>query len=638
MSPAGLVLLVLVWSGLVWAGASLICRMGPRPKLAQAIWRGAALVLFAPFAAALFVPGFSVAIEAPLADLPMLEPVMVAPQDGAVVAAPAPAIRLPEIGVLIFCVIAAGWLVRLSLWGISQVRLQRLKVRAMKTHRPIGHWAEAVGLSRTPQVHVIPRGAPFLAGILKRSIYVPAALIGGQGAQQVIVHELVHLKRGDLIARPLERVVADLFWFSPFAWWIRGQLDFWREAVVDDETVELTGDRIAYARTLTSAARISRDEAVLPVAAFILRKKGNLKMRLNELLTEKPRPRRMGLVLAAALMCAAPLALAQGMLIKGATAAPGETLFYTHAVLDKATLTSAFGMRKHPVTGEGGWHNGTDLAAPEGTPVYAPTGGVVTKSDMVEGYGNLVVLKGAEDRQYRFGQLQERKVKEGDVVRPGDVIGLVGQSGAATGPHLHFEVWHGDKPDDPQAEEGLVLADSLFIMENSVRKASAPPGELAVPSEPAPPATAAASSNRQEFIQQTYNGLQACEKVRDDFLKEPLPEVWVARRQVAREANRRVGLALDSADQDWTPEVIVWPTPVYPADLASAGRVGVCRVLFDIGVDGEPKNAIANCSDPAFEAAAAELPGARFKPATDVNGEPIEMKGATFPLQFCVKQ
>ncbi len=61
---------------------------------------------------------------------------------------------------------------------------------------------------------------------------------------------------------------------------------------MDDETVELTGDRIAYARTLTTAARISRDEAVLPVAAFILRKKGNLKMRLNQLLTDKTRPRR----------------------------------------------------------------------------------------------------------------------------------------------------------------------------------------------------------------------------------------------------------------------------------------------------------------------------------------------------------
>lgn len=215
MSPLGLVLLVFGWSAAVWAGASLICRKQPSPKVAQAIWRGAALALLAPFVAALVVPGFSVEVDVPLGELPLLEPVMITPQDGVAMPAPAAGFKLPDIGTLIIWTICAGWAVRFLLWGISQVRLQRLKARAMRTHRPIGHWAEAVGLARTPRVFVIPRGAPFLAGILKRAIYVPAALIRGGGASEVIVHELVHLKRGDLIARPLERIVADLFWFSP---------------------------------------------------------------------------------------------------------------------------------------------------------------------------------------------------------------------------------------------------------------------------------------------------------------------------------------------------------------------------------------------------------------------------------------
>ncbi len=614
MSPAGLVVLVLVWSGLVWAGASLICRMGPGLKLAQAIWRGAALALLAPFVAALFVPGFSVAIEAPLADLPMLEPVMIAPQDGAVVAAPAPANHLPEIGVLIFCVIAAGWLVRLSLWGISQVRLQRLKARAMKTHRPIGHWAEAVGLSCTPQVHVIPRGAPFLAGILKRSIYVPAALIGGQGAQQVIVHELVHLKRGDLIARPLERIVADLFWFSPFAWWIRGQLDFWREAVVDDETVELTGDRIAYARTLTSAARISRDEAVLPVAAFILRKKGNLKMRLNELLTAKPRPRRMGLVLAAALMCAAPLAVAQGMLIKGAAAAPGETLFYTHAVLDKATLTSAFGERVDPFTKETATHRGVDLAAARGTPAYAPAAGTVIFAGQKAGYGNAVELMVGSDTVLRYGQLDALSVEQGQLLKAGDEVGGVGTSGRSTGPHLHFEVWRDGELTDPQAEEGLILADSLFIMANSGAKAPAPPAPPAAPLPPERP--------------------EACIKAGAWLVNGTRPEDWQARREAARAANRQAGVVIDTGSM---PYAVSPPAPYYPAEAAEKMLSGACDVLFDLGADGKPKNMVAVCSDPIFEDSAAELKGASFAPINGPDGKPVEVKGLTYPLEYCVE-
>ena len=638
MSPLGLVLLVLGWSAAVWAGASLICRKQPSPKVAQAIWRGAALALLAPFAAALVVPGFSVEVDVPLGDLPLLEPVMITPQDGVAMPAPAAGVKLPDIGTLIIWTVAAGWAVRLLLWGISQLRLQRLKARAMRTHRPIGHWAEAVGLSRTPRVFVIPRGAPFLAGILKRAIYVPAALIRGGGASEVIVHELVHLKRGDLIARPLERIVADLFWFSPFAWWIRGQLDFWREAVVDEETVELTGDPIAYARTLTSAARVSRDEAVLPVAAFILRKKGNLKMRLNQLLTEKPRPRRMGLVLAAALMCAAPLAVAQGMLIKGAAAAPGETLFYSHAVLDEATLTSAFGVRKSPITGKQGWHNGVDLAAPEGTPVYAPTGGIVTKSEMTEGYGNLVVLRGAGDRQYRFGQLQELKVKEGDAVSPGDVLGLVGQTGRATGPHLHFEVWHGEKPDDPQTEEGLILADSLFIMSSSGAKAPVPPAppEAPVPSEPkaAPLAPQPASlEETREFIKEAEAAQAACKKL-DAWFKQPEEtEDWAQRKALAEAENKQAGLAMDAS---WVPETTSYPMPFYPADAASAGKIGACLVMFDLGVDGKPKNTLATCSDPVFASSAEALPGAAFKPVTGPDGQPVEVKGVTYPLSYCM--
>jgi hypothetical protein len=90
MSPLGLVLLVLGWSAAVWAGASLICRKQPSPKVAQAIWRGAALALLAPFAAALVVPGFSVEVDVPLGDLPLLEPVMITPQDGVAMPRPPP--------------------------------------------------------------------------------------------------------------------------------------------------------------------------------------------------------------------------------------------------------------------------------------------------------------------------------------------------------------------------------------------------------------------------------------------------------------------------------------------------------------------------------------------------------------------
>lgn len=462
MSPAGLVLLALVWSGAVWAGATLICRLQPAPRAAQTIWRAAALLVFAPFLAALVAPGLPPVIAAPLPEVPVLEPFLVQPDAGARVAE-ASMLRLPELSVLIMIVLASGWAVRLALWLASQVRLQRLKARALRIQRPVAHWADALGLARPPHVRLIAHGAPFLAGISRPAIYLPAAFASSADAPQVIVHEMVHLKRGDLIARPLERLLADILWFSPFAWAVRERLDYWREVVVDETAADLTGDRIAYARALTRAARLARPAITLPVAALVLSKEGNLKMRLTELLNETPRrPRRLGFVIAGALALAAPLAFGQGMLIKGAASVPASRLAYSHPVLDKAKLTSTFGMRKHPITGEQKLHSGVDLADEEGKPVYAPASGTVTRAEYDEGYGNLVEVA-AGTTTLRFGQLQSMNVAAGDTVAPGQTIGALGQSGKATGPHLHFEVIRGGQPVDPQTVDGLVLAETLQL-------------------------------------------------------------------------------------------------------------------------------------------------------------------------------
>lgn len=473
MSLPGLLLLAFVWSGLVWAGARLLAP-GLTPRGAQGLWRIAAGLVAAPFLLSLVVPALPARIDAPLDDLPALEPFLVNPDAGFPHDAPASVWHLPDAAALLFGLLAAGWVVRLVLWCASQLRLQRLKARAVPANRPLRHWAEALDLKVVPRVHLIPRGAPFLAGLRRPCVYLPVQLAGREGEAEIIVHEMVHLKRGDLVFRPLERLVADVFWFSPFAWAIRSELDYWREAAVDEAAAQLTGDRVAYARALTRAARIARPLTALPVAAMILKPQGTLKMRLNTLLTDQSRTRRLGVSALALVACAAPLALAQGLLIRGPSivaaaspvAAEAARVAYTHPVLDKAKLTSAFGIRTHPVTGEKKLHGGTDLAEKLGAPVYAPAAGTVTRAEYNEGYGNLVeVAAGATT--LRFGQLDAMNVKAGEIVAPGTVIGTLGQSGQATGPHLHLEVWRGGERVDPQTEEGLVLARELKVSPTS---------------------------------------------------------------------------------------------------------------------------------------------------------------------------
>ena len=130
MSPAGLILLAVIWSALIWGAAHLLCRFRPAPRTAQAIWRAAALLMFAPFAAALVVPGLPAFTAAPLPELPVLEPLFIQPDTDFIVAEAQASFRLPGIGLVLIALVAGGWAVRFALWLASQFRLQRLKARA----------------------------------------------------------------------------------------------------------------------------------------------------------------------------------------------------------------------------------------------------------------------------------------------------------------------------------------------------------------------------------------------------------------------------------------------------------------------------------------------------------------------------
>lgn len=105
-----------------------------------------------------------------------------------------------------------------------------------------------------------------------------------------------------------------------------------------------------------------------------------------------------------------------------------------------SSITSAFGWRIHPLFGSSRFHSGTDLGAPMGTPVLAAYAGQVALADFLGGYGLAVALnhnKGTQ--QSLYAHLSEIFVKQGELVKQGEVIGRVGSTGNSTGPHLHFE-------------------------------------------------------------------------------------------------------------------------------------------------------------------------------------------------------
>ena len=108
-----------------------------------------------------------------------------------------------------------------------------------------------------------------------------------------------------------------------------------------------------------------------------------------------------------------------------------------------APITSLFGFRIHPISGDQRFHAGTDIGAAQGTPVLAAQDGVVTSADYAGGYGLMVVLRHQTDGtqlESRYAHLSEIFVESGKPVKKGDVVGLVGSTGNSTGPHLHFEM------------------------------------------------------------------------------------------------------------------------------------------------------------------------------------------------------
>ena len=114
------------------------------------------------------------------------------------------------------------------------------------------------------------------------------------------------------------------------------------------------------------------------------------------------------------------------------------------------TVTSEFGVRRDPFHGGARSHQGLDIAAPHGSPVFATADGVVVRADWWGSYGLIVVIQHPSGHETRFAHLSAIKVLEGQYVRRGQVIGNIGSTGRSTGPHLHYEVRYNGSPLDPR--------------------------------------------------------------------------------------------------------------------------------------------------------------------------------------------
>jgi murein DD-endopeptidase MepM/ murein hydrolase activator NlpD len=152
---------------------------------------------------------------------------------------------------------------------------------------------------------------------------------------------------------------------------------------------------------------------------------------------------------AAASGAPAPLPSAMTNAPFGSSGPPFANALEAMALPVAGRVTSGYGRRSDPISGEDSRHHGVDVGAPEGTPIRVPVGGVVLSAGPRGGYGNAVEVDHGNGLVTLYGHAAELLVTPGEFVQPGQEIATVGSSGRSTGPHLHFEVREGGRAIDP---------------------------------------------------------------------------------------------------------------------------------------------------------------------------------------------
>jgi murein DD-endopeptidase MepM/ murein hydrolase activator NlpD len=139
--------------------------------------------------------------------------------------------------------------------------------------------------------------------------------------------------------------------------------------------------------------------------------------------------------------------------------------------VESKRITSNFGYRMHPIHKVKKFHHGLDFGGELGSPITATADGIVEYAELNKGYGNLVVIHHNFGFKTAYGHMQENlKVKKGDFVKKGDVIGYLGNTGISTGPHLHYEVKYIKNVLDPKnfLDFNTKEFDKLLYAENHI--------------------------------------------------------------------------------------------------------------------------------------------------------------------------
>ena len=295
--------------------------------------------------------------------------------------------------------------------------------------------------------------SPFIVQGFSSKLVLPISLFDKLSEQQirlVIRHEWIHKKNGDGLIQILLQLLLCINWFNPVCYWVINRTNWATEANCDFEV--LSGRRNLQRTYALAMLQILRRSATnlshQPVAAFSSQSHRSITMRIKHIMDPSAKSfksffSRLGLTLGSSALSIMALSLQPTL--------HAEEAFEMVNPVVKAKVSSSYGMRNkfHK------FHHGIDLAAKEGTPIVAAASGkVIVSTEKLKGrknYGTVIIIEHGNGYQTVYSHLSQLRAFEGDYVEKGQLIGLVGQTGRATGPHLHLEILKDKKSVDPAA-------------------------------------------------------------------------------------------------------------------------------------------------------------------------------------------
>ncbi|WP_444946685.1 peptidoglycan DD-metalloendopeptidase family protein [Microbulbifer sp. VTAC004] len=295
--------------------------------------------------------------------------------------------------------------------------------------------------------------SPFVFGLFKLNLVLPSYLLSMDAGQKQLVmeHELTHIRRHDPMLIMAAHILGCFLWFIPFLKWFKEQLSWAIELSCDREVLRTAGMGLgkvyaqAMLRTLQECSGPDNRNGVVAFSMFdktsqlSLIKKRMLNIRDAAQESASSNKFKMG-VLRVSLIFFTVFFTVVGAMAKPSLSIVNPEVENWIVPIQNARISSLFGDLNKVRNNS---HRGTDFAAPLGTAIVAPAGGVVIVSTdhyRHKNYGKIIIIDHGQNIQTLYSHLDTREVKVGQSIKMGQKIGTVGITGKVTGPHLHFEL------------------------------------------------------------------------------------------------------------------------------------------------------------------------------------------------------